>query len=232
MKQQSLIIAWFLVQSVFSIGQTFDVRSTNWGMTIQEVTKAEYPMEPEIEGNELVFSNVDIGNGFTATITYSFTNGKLTKVEYEVYGYKYGNARGTCKNIVSLYDKVAYSKFIFDALKEKGYVCDLGWYFLTIGDRYLADYTKKREDYSNCSNDKSTVDFVDKIAKENRFDRISIELKNKRCTANFRFNEHQNYPESNFGIQKNCDDEYYNIYFWLYFEPTSEVLKELNKNRF
>lgn len=230
MKKVKILI--FLQLFAFTlIAQNFDVRKVNWGMTMQEVINSEYPMRASKDGNEVEFKNVEIGNSFTARLIYSFTNGKLTELKYIVYGSEY--SRGTCDKVIPLTDKVRFSTFIFDALKEKGYKCDMGWYI--VNGTHLAQVTGKREDYYNCNTDFETVSFFDKVAKREGAERVAIGFENNRSHASFYFNEHQNY-EPNFELPDEaktpCKSDYYNTRFWLEITPNYKVKKEMNSSRF
>jgi hypothetical protein len=130
MKTITTTILLFLVLSAVAQEQ-YDVRKTKWGMAISEVMASEYPLTPsETKVDELKYSYVELSNGHKATILYSFTNAKLTEVRYIMYGYNAEFSRGTCTNIIPLYDKIKYTNFVFEALKSKGMKCDMGWYLV------------------------------------------------------------------------------------------------------
>ena len=226
-----LLLTIIYMSNSIVLAQNFDVRKVNWGMTVHEVINSEYPMKPEINGNEVHFYNVDIGNSFTAKLIYDFTNGKLTELKYIVYGSEY--SRGTCDKIIPLFDKVRYSTFIFTALKEKGYKCQMGWYLMN--STHLAQITGNRDDYWNCSNDYKTISLIDSCAKKQGSVMVVVGLRSERTRASFVYNEHQNYVskyERSENDRMPCKSDYFNTYFWLTMTPSSSAQKELDKNRF
>jgi hypothetical protein len=231
MRTLLLTISLFgIIDSLYS-QTTFDVRKVNWGMTIQEVISSEYPLTPQTKGNEVEFYNVDIGNSFTARLIYEFSNGRLIKLKYIVYGYKSQYTRGTCDFIIPLFDKVRYSTFIFDALKTKNYKCNMGWY--TPNGKHLADLTNNKQDYWNCSTDETTVKKVDAMAQSMKAERVAVGFENERSSATFYFNEHQNYKSQyDSEFKMSCDSDFYNTYFWLEIKPNYKVEKGMKGNDF
>ncbi|MFY7938730.1 MAG: hypothetical protein ACOVOQ_15235 [Flavobacterium sp.] len=226
MKQ--LILYVFLLSTLNINGQNFDVRNVNWGMTIQEVVKSEYPLKGEIEGNELRINNVDIGNGLTAKLLYEFSNGRLIQLKYIVYGNP--SLRGTCENIIPLTDKVRYTTFIIEALLKKGYKCDMGWYLPNVTS--LAQETNKKEDFLNCNLDYKTIKFVDELAIKREALRVAIGFESNRSYASFYYNEYHNNAskyDSNFFP---CNGDYYNTLLWLEITPNYKVKEEMKKNTF
>ncbi len=84
---KNLIILFFFFHTYSYSQSSFDVRNTSWGMTVQEVIESEKPLKSHIEGNELNYYNVEIGNSLTARIIYSFRNGRLFGIKYIAYGF-------------------------------------------------------------------------------------------------------------------------------------------------
>lgn len=214
--------------TIFCNAQNYDVRNVNWGMSINDVINSEYPLEGNLNGNQLRYNNVDIGNGFTSALLYEFSNGKLIKLKYIIYGNP--AFKGTCKNIISLVDKVKYTTYIIETLYQKGYKCDMGWYL--VNNTSLAQETGNRNDFWNCKLDYNTVSKVDKLAKEKNAVLVAIGLENERSHASFYYNEYQNSEANKETNLFPCDSDYYNTYLWLEITPNYKVKNELNKNRF
>lgn len=75
-----ILIILILPQFIFA-QENFDVRKSNWGMTLNQVKNSENTIIP-IEENykELVYNNIELSNGTSCKLTYGFSNGKLNKV--------------------------------------------------------------------------------------------------------------------------------------------------------
>jgi hypothetical protein len=231
-KKITIVLLFCFITFLIVAKDTYDVRKANWGMTIEEVVKSEYPLTPKYNDNEVEFNKVDIGEGYTAKLLYSFTNGRLTEMKYIVYGSQY--SRGTCKKIIPLVDKVKFSTNIMYVLKSKGYSCQLGWY-LSDKQITLSKVTGKKEDWTNCVTDEKTISLINYIAKKEGGTWVSIIFANKRSQAKFTYNEHQNY-QLKYNVPSNsqlsCDDDYYNIRIWLEVTPDSVIKSQMNSNRF
>lgn len=201
------------------LSQQFDVRDTRWGMSSQEVIDSEYPNKGIVDGNEIAFNKVDLGNGLEAKLLYFFDRDELTEVRFIVYS---KNTIATCDNIIPLAQKVKECNFLIDKIKHDGYTCNKGWYFEK--PLSLSELTGDRSYYYNCKTDFSTVSFVDKIAKENKATRVYINLENKRSSVSFEFNEHQNGIKRDYSnipaeFLMKCSDDFYNTRFWLRIKP-------------
>jgi len=223
------IVVALLIAFTLSAQDQFDVRKTKWGMSISEVMSSEYPLTPtDTKSDELKYANVELSNGQKSTIYYFFKNAKLTKVTYTVFGYNADFSRGTCSHIIPLYDKIKYTNFIFEAIKNKGMKCDMGWYLVNCQNVAPVGY-------SNCSIDQETVEKMEKAASEIHCERIGLNYENERTDAVFYFNQHQNY-NSNYKTSlfsdRNCDDDSYNIYYWLEFTPSFKLESEIKKGDF
>jgi hypothetical protein len=210
--------------SIFA--QEFDVRNAKWGMSINEVMSSEYPLTPDDkDSGELEYKNVELSNGGKATILFTFKNRKLNEVKYIMYGYDASFSKGTCKNIVSLYDKIRYTSFVFDALMLKEYKCHMGWYLVNCSNTYPVGY-------DNCDLDKTTIDKIEKAAREVRCEQIGLSYENKRTRSTFYFNQYQNtYDESKKQLFP-CNSSFYNTYYWLVFSPSFELKRQINKTDF
>lgn len=202
--------------------EQYDVRKTRWGMSISEVMASEYPLTPTVtKSDELEYSNVIIDNAQKTRIIYTFKNGKLSIVGYTIYGYNAEFSRGTCSHFVSLYDKITYTNFIFKTLTEdKAMKCNMGWY---LSDHYF------ESPFKNCDLSKQTIDKVEQFASDKNSEGIELQYTNERTEAKFRFLQHQNIKVN---LDFKCDDEYYNIYYWLSFQPSYQLRKETKKSDF
>lgn len=208
------------------IAQDYDVRKTRWGMTISEVISSEYPLTPNEQSVQVLkFENVELSNGHKATILYEFRNKQLTEVRYIMYGYDAAFSKGTCKNIIPLIDKVNYTSFVFDALKSKGYNCDMGWYLVNCSNAFPVGY-------KNCSLDKEIINKMEKAAADVKCERIGLNFENERTDAVFYFNQYQNTYNPNSEYNMPCNSDFYNTYYWLVFTPNSKVEKQIKKSDF
>jgi hypothetical protein len=224
MKTITTTILLFLVLSAVAQEQ-YDVRKTKWGMAISEVMASEYPLTPsETKVDELKYSYVELSNGHKATILYSFTNAKLTEVRYIMYGYNAEFSRGTCTNIIPLYDKIKYTNFVFEALKSKGMKCDMGWYLVNCSNAYPVGY-------SNCNLTKETADKIEKAAIDINCERIGLNYENERTDAVFYFNQYPNLKTKS-SFDPPCNSDFYNTYYWLVFTPSYKLKNEMKKGDF
>ncbi len=205
-----------------------DVRKTKWGMSISDVISAEYPMSPtERKTNELKFTNVELSNGHKATIWYTFRNAQLIEVRYAIYGYDSPYTRGTCSKIIPLYDKVKYTSFIFQSIISKGMKCVFGWHLVHSSSNFFP----VGKDNSNL--DQQTVEKVEMAASEAIENEIGLDFENDRTRASFSFNQYQNEDPRFKGIKIfECNDDYFNTYYWLVFKPNSNVEAEMIKGDF
>jgi hypothetical protein len=219
MKKILLPILFLLICSI-GISQQFDVREAKWGMSSREVIDSEYPNRGIVDGSEIEFNHVDLGNGLKAKLLYFFDRDELNEVRYIVYG---KNTIATCESIIPLAQKVKECNFLIDKFKLNGYECNMGWYF---GNKpvSLSEITGDRSYYYNCKTDLSTISLVNKIAKENKATRVMINLENERSSVSFEFNEHQNeikkeYKDIPKEFLMKCSDDFYNTRFWLRIKP-------------
>ena len=224
MKNIILLGITFICTSLFA--QEYDVRHTKWGMSISEVMASEYPLTPnDKDESELEYKNVELSNGYKSTILFRFKNKKLNEIKYIMYGYDASFSKGTCKNIIPLYDKVKYTNFVFEALNMKEFMCDMGWYLVNSTNPFPVG----RE---NCSLDKKTLENIEKAATEFRCERIGLSFENMRTSASFYFNQYQNVYIENEEQYFSCNDNIYNIYYWLEFSPSYELKNEIKKSDF
>lgn len=142
-----------------------------------------------------------------------------------MYGYDASFSKGTCKNIISLNDKVRYTSFVFDALKTKGFECDMGWYLVNCQNANAVGY-------KNCNLEKVTIEKIEKAAAEVRCARIGLNFENKRTDAVFYFNQFQNTYDENSEYNLHCESSFYNTYYWLVFSPSYELQEEIKKTDF
>lgn len=212
--------------------EIFDVRNTYWGMSKADVMKSEYPLKPETSGNDIKYTNVELDYGLTANIYFKFKNEILTEITYAIYGPK--NNRGTCQNIIPLFQKVVSINWILKILEEKKYKCSFGWGVLNKSSLHLI--TGKDSDLYNCSIDKKIVDLIDNEAKKVRGDNILFYLKNDRTKVSIQFNEFQNvtdnFQEYNNMLNITCNDDMYNLMLWLTYEPSGNRKYESIKSKF
>lgn len=214
----------------------FDVRKTRWGMTKSEIISSENPLHPSANNqnfkDDLVFDNVELSNGFTTNLIYTFRNGKLIKVLYCIYGPKYQNSKGTCNHIIPFVDKVHYSYSTFTSIFSKGFKYDHIFNDWTFSNSTISGAKDYANNYRH-STDDSTLRKVAKFASENNYCKIGLHFENERTNLSFNFNEYQNCENElkiNRLLNLPCDDDIYNIYSWLEFSPTYEILKEMEKN--
>jgi len=212
--------------SIFS-QVNYDVRKTKWSMTISEVIASEYPLKPiSNNADELEYANVKLSNGHTVRILYYFKNKMLNEVRYILFGYDASYSKGTCTHIISLYDKITYTKYVFDAIKNKGLKCDLGWYIPNCHQAKVNTISP----YS-CVLDKLTIDKIEKLAFDSGCDRIALSYENERTAATFYFNQYQSIVNS-LNKHKACDDIFFNIYYWLEFKPSYKLRKKIQSTDF
>jgi len=224
MKLFLIFFATILWNTLYS--QENDVRKTRWGMTMAEVITSEYPMTPnKVTDSELIYENVELSHSQLVTISYDFKNKQLSEVTYSVYGFNSGEYKGTCKNIVSLNDKVRFTSFVFDALKEKGFKCEIGWDLVNCFPRYPVGY-------NNCNLDKTTIDQVEKAAADAKCDKIGLGFANERSEVFFYFNQYQNIYKPDWDDVFPCNGIFYNTYYRLVFSPGPKVQKEQEQSDF
>jgi len=216
----------------------YDVRKTRWGMTISEVVSSEYPLtlsedNDNAVGRYIIYSLVELSYGWKAEIIYWFTNSKLSKVTYSIYGYNNKNDMGTYTHIIPLYDKIQYTNFVFEALRNKGMKCSKGWSLINNKE------TAYKHDYYNCNFDKETINDLEKAASENNSTLINITFSNERTDALISFNQYQNDDEKFKKIEYDIYKEkngsqtcYYNIYYTINFTPTYKIKNEMRGNDF
>lgn len=125
--------------------QTYDVRATRWGMTMQEVIESE---GSDPESNEKGFDN-DVVLSYTLFIesrkvncNYHFLNGRLTKVSYRYYWGSWQDDQK--KDFKSRYYSI--SSF-FKSLTQKNYHLSYGWHILN------EEYSETGKKLSTCLGD-------------------------------------------------------------------------------
>jgi len=204
---------------VFS--QQFDVRKSKWGMTINEIKLSEKPLHPTSENsNELRYEKVDLNGTMSATILYTFSNGKLIEVRYLVYGPEGFNARGTCEKLIPLSNKMILTKFIYDALIEKN-MQPYSWQLEF--NNTSTDPKLKQGKY-----DSETIKILESEVKRLKSEEISLYLSNQRSSSSIRILT----TLREYSVFFKCNDDYYNTYMWLIFTPTTQVLDEIRKSTF
>jgi hypothetical protein len=155
-----------------SYGQ-YDIRKVNWGMTMEDVKQSELPLKPNEERynksynqQEITYTNFTI-NQTKTDLTYAFQNGKLISITYTFY-------KTWQRDISSLFDKILYTKFVFENLKEKNFNQFGCWSY---GTHSYSTYTKK---YSCDYNDKSLVNDVERVGLQNKATYVLYSLRNER----------------------------------------------------
>lgn len=230
MPRYKIIFTLFLLLFVFKSDaqEKYDVRKTRWGMSVSEVMSSEYPMTPfKTTTDELEYTNVELSNGHKATILFYFRNARLNEVRYIIYGYDSPSSRGTCTNIIPLYDKIKFTHFVFQSLESKGMKCRMGWYLV---NNYINPFPVGKV---NCNLDQQTVEKIEKAASEANCERIGLDYENDRTNANFQFNQHQNLKSKYSNIEIfPCGADYYNTLYWLIFRPNSKIEAEIEKGDF
>ena len=175
------------------LGQN-DFRNVKWGMTIDEVKKAETsPLTKEgknlvgvadgkeqYDGMELVYDEVTVA-GEKATLYYEFQNGRLIKCRVV---YKYGFYLKVDDPIAK---KILEFNELYTALKDKG--------FSYIKPFQCGDYLGV-PDYSNPDNNKllkmsdvtqETVDLIEKMVMEKQYKSVFFHVKNERSICSLEF---------------------------------------------
>lgn len=238
-----MLILAFNSSHAFAQGN-YDVRKSKWGMTLENVLKSESISNPivgtrsfkEYGGNlvkedDLTYDSINIGDGLIGKLEYIFNNKHLSEIRFRIYGNSSYN-KANKNNVISFLDKVNFTKFIFESLREKEYICNYGWFFR---NKELSDCTilGNTVGYSNnCSLDEKTLNELSDVGKNCFKTAPSIALKNKRTDIVITYNEWQNSPERWNFEDENTYDSFYNTICWLSYTPTSETLKELNKDTF
>ncbi len=226
MKNLIILIYLLFGISVYSqsVSPQYDIRKANWGMPITEVMSSEYPLTPTlIKDNSIEYDNVELSNGLKALLYFGFKNKRLEVVSYTIQGYP-GSPKGTCKNIIPLCEKVNDSKFIIEALQERGLKCRMGWYFenCAIGSFPLG----------NCSLECETVEKIERIASSNGCSHIILSLETARNDVQLHFWQYQNQPETYKFLYPDCNDRFYNEFCIVQFHPNSKVKKQMDKGDF
>lgn len=222
---KKIILFILIFPGTFFAQENFDVRKTNWGMTINEVKKAENIIVPFSESpNELVYNNIELDEGINCKLIYKFSNGSLIEVLYLVYGPNDNYSRGTCENIVPISYKLDKIKFIFDALFEKKMTPFFtGWSILGI------QFAKVDDRLKNGRTDRETFILIQQELIRLNGTGVTISFENKRNFASFRLS---NFTKQDFISTFKCNDDYYNTYLWLNISPSYEVKKDLKKRDF
>ncbi|MFI5164720.1 MAG: hypothetical protein ACHQHP_05690 [Bacteroidia bacterium] len=202
--------------------EQYDVRKTKWGMTYDEVISSEPTLNPlEKDTDHIRYENVELQNGITTSINYVFKNRKLAEVSYIIYGANVTAARGTCTNRISLYDKIQFTSFIFNALKVKEMNCKIinnkGWQLQDVHPEIGLD---------SCKLDRENIEKMERLSLENDHKIICLYFENKRTQANFRFEDAQyriqklnESKQGVFGPNFPCNDVQYNEYYKIIFTP-------------
>ncbi|WP_101907405.1 hypothetical protein [Tenacibaculum dicentrarchi] len=202
-------------------------------MTIESVVSSEYPLQPKRSDGKLEYSKVNIGKGFLASITYTFTNKRLSRLNYSIYRLNQ-NSKNKAPSIVPLHRKVSMVDYIFNSFLNKGYSCWLGWHMNAVSAKKMVE---KYGGLKNCNLDEILVKKIDFIAKENNSLDATVTFENERSRASFRFNEYQNelnyeYYTKPDWLTEGSDFVLEDVYLWLTIEPNTKTEKKLNSNRF
>ncbi|MFT6844258.1 MAG: hypothetical protein ACJAUV_000432 [Flavobacteriales bacterium] len=208
--------------------QIKDIRNARWGMGQPELIEKEAKIDrfnkPKIEDNVVRYENQDLDKGFRADISYKFLAGRLISAQYKVW-YQSENIVGSCKNVIPFRDKVSYSEHIFTELETLHELrCTAGWYFND--STSLRDYTHKIADDYSCTRDGKVLVRLMELASQYEYNNIQLKMGNERTKVHLNFNEWQFNP-ANFietlGYSPACDDEIYNTYYWIKFEPNASL---------
>lgn len=226
---------FFLVLFLLSptVNETdYDIRKSNWGMSVSEVIESEKPLTPiSVREDRVAYENVRIQN-YYARIVYLFTNGRLTRVVYTVYDRLNQIEDNRLEMATSLWDKVRYSTDIFNALRQRGYECSLGWYFsrpectrqtFTRDELVIGGVTE------NCSLDRSLINRIDDGATKCNSIEIRYGLATDRTRLTITFNQFQNDLRLFDDIS---NEEDYQMIYRMFFSPSSDVEKDLKKHDF
>lgn len=133
---------------VFSQSETFDFRQTKWGMSKEEVIKAElgnpYEHEKQSSAEYLKFYPVSLTSttGY-ANIIYKFTNNSLVSVDMVLF-YDFEGSNINCNNPLSLRFKIdLIQRNYIDPLLKKGYTSSYAWE-LTGAEKIFSDDERGR----------------------------------------------------------------------------------------
>jgi hypothetical protein len=220
MKTKILLIIVLFASNLIT-SQEFDVRRVKWGMTKDEVKNSEKPLiATKEENNEFQYEKVELNDRVKSTIIYKFSNGRLIEVRYLIFGPDDAYTRGTCKNQISLERKFRTTKFIFDALVAKQMFVSkyFGW---CINNNALENEILKKGKY-----DTETINLLSSELVRLNQTEIHTVYYNKRSSASVTIQSEMTYKFPD------CNDDYYNTYMWLVFEPELEVEEELRKRNF
>lgn len=228
LKKMKKIITILLFSILFinaNAQSEFDIRKVNWFMAVDEVVTSEKPLKPSKKTEEILqFDNVYIGGrnslfkGLEANLVYTFKNKQLVGLEYFVM------LPNKSKNVIAtLTTKVIMSEFIFDALKEKGFVCRSGWGTNTLTSKKKNEIFK---DVKICDTENEFVQKIEDFAKENNDINVTLSFDNKRSVANFTFYEFQNSEETLEWAYKG------NLFSTIEFKPTYSLEVEMDKPGF
>ena len=222
---KKIILFILIFPGILFAQENFDVRKSNWGMTLNEVKNAEKTIVPFSESsNELVYNNIELNEGINCKLIYKFSNGILIEVLYLVYGPNDNYSRGTCENIVPISYKLDKIKFIFDALIEKKMTpFFMGWSISGI------QFAKVDDSLQNGTTDRETFKLIQEELIRLNGTGVTIAFENARNFASFRIS---NFTKQDFISSFKCNDDYYNTYLWLNITPSYEVKKDLKKRDF
>jgi len=129
---------------------------------------------------------------------------------------------------VSFTQKVKYTNFIFTFLEEKGYVCDMGWYF---PNTFNCPILGKTGWTKNCSRDEVVLASIEQQAKTCKIERPAINLENTRTYVLFYYNEWQN-TVTDPSILGSCDSDFFNTLCWIDFSPSAALKAKIEKGGF
>lgn len=240
---KKFIIIFFFTVSFYA---QKDIRSVNWGSTIDEVELSEKPFNPSTKNDELlIYENVNIGNDIFAKITYFFTRGKLSQVFYNVY-----SNSGNCNFMPSLSSRYLDNKFIFDILASKGYDWDPSlndWYFGghvydNIDKSILLKYfrnnyegeMKLKPEYNIRNFNHETLNTIDLIGEKIFSTYVTVRMLNSRTDLRITFptilNKKEDYCSERWKWME--EKKYFKKIIELEFAPDDEVKKQIFKSNF
>lgn len=201
-----------------------DVRGTKWGMTLEEVIKAEYPLEYDnyekgvqaIKGGKvfygsptLIYENVAI-DGRNVRVSYEFENNKLIKVtfRFKYDGYNYGQT--------SLSNRFSLMNSIIETLIEKEFFYNSCWMDHPYGWTHYGQ-EKKCLEAVECKITDEALKQVQFCLDSYNLESVGIRFKDERTHLSLCFpsKRHSFYDE---------------IIGWVWFSPTYEVEKTFKKS--
>jgi hypothetical protein len=221
-----------------------DIRGVKWGSTIDEVLISEKPNSPsKVYDDQIRYDRINIGNNVFSKIIYYFTNGKLSKVYYNIY-----SDVGDCEYMLPLTLRYLNFKFIFDILESKGYVWHPsisnwvfdGYLYPNIDKAILTEYFRNKfhgdmelkPEYNLNNFNFETLDNIDLIGRNIFSTSTIVHMLNFRTDLTITFptilNKKEDYCNQIWMKEENT----FNKVIILKFEPNEEVKKQIYKSNF